>query len=386
MNHQVNVYYVVSRKSSLDSQGRIEYSNHRMYHIRDVYVFPEFDPKQALTNGEQYKLSFDTTYYKGIYYVSPPGRYLIKPEVLSQFLYVSPGALFSLTNTEQTQSRLADMKNHRLVNVTYVDAGTGVGKMSNEGLLDCIIQLTPMERQSFTVELEGTSTGGNIGGALNLIYQNKSLFRGAELFNLKLKGAYERLPKEVKGLQDTKEFGAEASIKLPRFLVPFKPKESFIRDHDPKTVLQGGFNYQQVPAYTRTIANVTLGYSWNGQRHISHNFNPLSFSFVKLPPGSIDSAFQKLIDKSAYLAYSYRNVLILGGNYNFVYNNQMIQKSKDYWNIRFAFDAAGNLLNMIYKLANASKDTSDLTYHFLGQPFAQFLKGEIDASYHYQNQ
>jgi len=384
MNHQVIVNYVVSRKSSLDSQGRIEYSNHTMYHIRDVYVFPEFDPKKALTNGEQYTLSFDTTFYKGIYFVSPPGRYLIKPEVLSQSLYISPGALFSLTNTEQTQSRLADMKNHRLVNVTYVDAGAGPGSRINEGLLDCIIQLTPMQRQSFTVELEGTSTGGNIGGALNLIYQNKSLFRGAELFNMKLKGAYERLPKELEGLKDTKEFGAEVSLKLPKFLVPYKPKESFIRDHDPKTVLQAGFNYQQVPAYTRTIANVTLGYSWNGQRHTSHNFNPLSFSFVKLPPESISSDFQELIDKSPYIAYSYRNVLILGGNYNITFNNQVIQKARDYWNIRVGFDAAGNLLNMIYKLANASKDTSDLTYHFLGQPFAQFLKGEIDASYHYK--
>jgi len=384
MNHQVNVDYVVSRNSSLDSQGRLVYSNHRMYHIRDVYVFPEFDPKQALTNSEQYKLSFDTTYYKGIYYVSPPGRYLIKPEVLSQFLYVSPGALFSLTNTEQTQSRLADMKNHRLVNVSYIDVGVGLGNKNNEGLLDCIIQLTPMERQSFTVELEGTSTGGNIGGALNLIYENKSLFHGAELFNLKLKGAYERLPAELIGLKDTKEFGAEVSLKLPKFLVPYNPKGSFIRNHDPKTVLQGGFNYQQVPAYTRTIANVTLGYSWNGNRHTSHNFNPLSFSFVKLPPESIDPVFQELIDKSPYLAYSYRNVLILGGNYNFVYNNQLVQKSKDYWNIRLAFDAAGNLLNGIYKLAKASKDNKDMTYHFLGQPFAQFLKGEIDASYHYR--
>jgi hypothetical protein len=45
-------------------------------------------------------------------------------------------------------------------------------------MLDAVIQLTPMQRQSFTVELEGTNTGGNLGGALNLIYQNKSLLRG----------------------------------------------------------------------------------------------------------------------------------------------------------------------------------------------------------------
>ena len=123
---------------------------------------------------------------------APPGRFLIKPEVINQSLYVSPGALFSLTKSEQTQTRLSDMKNHRLVNVTYRDAGRSPDPMRNESLLDCIIQLTPMLRQSFSVELEGTSTGGNLGGALSFIYQNKSLFRGAELFNIKLKGAYEK--------------------------------------------------------------------------------------------------------------------------------------------------------------------------------------------------
>ena len=64
MSHQVIVYYVVSRKSSLDSQGRLVYTNHNMYRIEDVYVFPEFDPKLTLKEGESYTRTFDTTYYK----------------------------------------------------------------------------------------------------------------------------------------------------------------------------------------------------------------------------------------------------------------------------------------------------------------------------------
>ena len=57
--------------------------------------------------------------------------------------------------------------------------------------LDCNIQLTLLSQQSFKAEIEGTNSAGNLGGALNLIYQHKNLFHGAELFNLKLKGAYE---------------------------------------------------------------------------------------------------------------------------------------------------------------------------------------------------
>ncbi len=380
MNRQVNVFYVVSRKSSLDSQGRMAYVNHKMYRIRDVYVFPEFDPRQTVTQAEQHDLLFDTTYYKGIYYVAPPGKFLIKPEVISQSLYVSPGALFTLSSTEQTQSRLADMKNHRLVNVTYTDVSEGVRARTNEGLLDCIIQLTPMQRQSFTIELEGTSTGGSPGGALNLLYQNRSLFRGAELFNLKLKGSYERL--KIKEFKNTQEYGVEASLRLPQLLVPIPVRESFIRKHDPKTVLQGGYNWQKVPVYIRTVANFTAGYSWKGNKYTKHNFNPLSFDVVKLP--FLDPEFRAMIDTTSYLAYSYRPVMVLGGNYDFLFNNQVVQKSKDYWIVRCGVDLAGNLLNLVYDLANVEKNKNDATYHLMGEPFAQFLKGEIDASYHFK--
>ena len=65
--------------------------------------------------------------------------------------------------------------------------------MISEMALNCNIQLTLLSQQSFKVELEGTNSAGNLGGALNLIYQHKNLFHGAELFSMKLKGAYEAL-------------------------------------------------------------------------------------------------------------------------------------------------------------------------------------------------
>ncbi|MCK7534502.1 MAG: hypothetical protein MZV63_27535 [Marinilabiliales bacterium] len=70
--------------------------------------------------------------------------------------------------------------------------------------------------------------------------------------------------------------------------------------------------------------------------------------------------------------------------YDFVFNNQMIQKSKGLLDIYgVGLDVAGNLLYMSYNLADAEKAT-DGTYHLFGQPFAQFVKAEVDASYHYR--
>ncbi|MRR18952.1 hypothetical protein EG827_02040, partial [bacterium] len=381
MNHKVIVQYVVTRRATADSQGRPVYSNHRMYRVRDVYVFPDFDPRLSLTLGEEYTRTFDTTFYKGIYFVAPPGRTMVKPEVLTQALYVAPGALFSETNARQTETHLADLKNHRLVNVSYADAETPAGEVRDVGMLDCIIQLTPMPRQSFTVELEGTHAGGNLGGALNLIYQNKSLFGGAEVFSMKLKGAYETLTDASYGFSNTQQYGFDANLSLPKFLMPIPEKERFIREHDPRTVIQAGYNYQKVPVYARSVANVSLGYSWRGNKYTKLSINPLSFNVVKMH--YIDPEYQAMIDTTSYLANSYRDVRIVGGRYDYVFNNQMLAKSRDYWNIRLSFDLAGNLLYLLYKLGNAEK-ASDDAYHLFGQPFAQFMKVEADAAYNYR--
>lgn len=376
--NQVNVYYAVSRSSSLDSQGKLVYSTHRMFRVRDVYIYPEFDPREALTQGEDYLTGFDTTSIDGFHFIIPPGKQYINPEVLKRAIYVMPGALYSVTNTEATHDHLAELKNHRLININYAEVPGFRGSRPGEGTLDCIIQLTPMDLQSYTIELEGTNSGGNLGGAVNLIYQNKSLFHGAENFSLKLKGAYETLTEAVTGFKNSQEYGVEATLRLPKFLMPYPSKELFIRKHDPKTVLQAGYNFQKMPVYTRTMANLTVGYSWKGNRYTSHTFNPLVFDVVNLP--YISPSFAARIDTTSYLKYSYRDVMVLGTNYNFVFNNQMIRKSKDYWHVRLGFDAAGNLLSLGYKIAGADK--VDDAYQLLKQPFAQYVKGEIDASYH----
>lgn len=381
MKHQVIVNYVVSPGATVDSQGRRTAAPHRMYRIRDIYVYPEFDPRTALTGDEKYISSLDTSYYGGIHFVAPPGRTIVRPEVLAQAIYVAPGALYSVTNAEMTQQHLSDLRNHRLVNVSFVDAGSISGDRRDDGMLDCVIQLTPVQRQSFTVELEGTNTGGNLGGALNLIYQNKSLLRGAEVFSMKLKGAYETLTEDVSGFNNTQQYGVEANLRLPKFMIPFPVKESFIRNKDPRTVLQAGYNYQKLPVFARSVANISLGYSWNGNKYTKFSVNPLSLNLVRLH--YINPDYQAMIDTMPYFANSLRNVSIVGGRYDFVFNNQLIQKKKDFWNVRVALDIAGNLLDGIYRTANISV-APDGTYHLFRQPFAQFIKAEVDAAYNYR--
>ncbi|HPT12413.1 MAG TPA: POTRA domain-containing protein, partial [Bacteroidales bacterium] len=68
--HEVDIFYNVSRKPSLDEQGKLIYTPHKLYRVKDVFIFPQFDPKVALREGESYISGFDTVNYEGLNFIS----------------------------------------------------------------------------------------------------------------------------------------------------------------------------------------------------------------------------------------------------------------------------------------------------------------------------
>jgi hypothetical protein len=373
---QVDIYYNISEFSKIDANNRIIKVPHSIYRVRNIYIYPDFVPKDAIDGGESYLSSLDTVHYKDYYFISPQKRPAIRYDLIIQSLYLKPGANYNVTNTEQTQSHLLALKTYRLVNIYYTEVPEENSKPGSVLTLDCTIQMTFLDKQSFKVELEGTNTAGSLGGAVNLIYQNKNLLRGAEMFNLKLKGAYEAISQKDT-LSGSQEYGIETSLRFPEFIIPFLKTEGFIKKYNPSTSILVAYDYQDMPFYKRTIANATFGYTWNGSKFNTHIVNPVQMNLVNLI--RIDPAFKIRIDSSSYLAYSYRDVLILGGSYSYIFNNQKIKNKRNYWFIRVNGETAGNLPAVACKLAGAEK--TDGSYHILGQQFAQYFKADIDLRY-----
>jgi hypothetical protein len=173
------------------------------------------------------------------------------------------------------------LKVFRLVTIDFTEpAGQEELTVRN---LDCNIQLTPFVLQSYAVELEGTNSSGNIGGGGNLIYQHRNLFRGAENFDLRFKGAIETLKESSSGsFGNMIELGTEATLNIPKFLLPFRT-EQFIKKFNPKTTLKLAYNFQRRPDYTRTVANASFGYVWKGNAFLTHIINPVEINLVKIP-------------------------------------------------------------------------------------------------------
>ena len=376
-HRQVDIVYGIRKFPIIDPGGRKTLVPHSVYQVRNVYIYPDFVPKDALEGGEEYRMSLDTTFYEGYFFISTKKKPEIKYHLIIQSLYIKPGGIYGLTKTEDTQSHLLALKNFRLVNIFYNEVQDADAIEGDRMTLDCNIQLTLLSQQSFKVELEGTNSAGNLGGALNLIYQHKNLFRGAELFNIKLKGAYEALSQQNSKLRSTQEYGVETSLRFPKFMVPFLQMDRFIKEYNPSTTLLAAYDFQSMPFYSRRMANATFGYTWNGKYFTTHIVNPVQVNWVNLV--SIDTAFERKIESSSYLAYSYRDMMIIGGNYSYIFNNQKIQKSKDYWFVRINAEAAGNLPSLVCRIAGLEK-TND-TYQIINQPFAQYIKADIDFRY-----
>lgn len=381
-NRQVNIFYLVKNYQKTGPNNITISLPHKQYKVRDIYIYPDYFPKEVLAGGEDYQKSLDTISYNGYYFITSLKKPTIKYDVIIQALYIKPGSTFNLSNTERSHNHLMSLKTYRLANIIYNELpDTSIlGDGSNR--LDCVIQLTPISKQSFSVELEGTNSGGNLGGALNFIYQNKNLFHGAEQFNLKLKGAYSTFSQDSAGIRSTREFGAESTIRLPKFFVPFLKSENFIKKYNPITTIQVAYNYQHLPVYTRTLANATFGYQWNDGPYRTHIVDPLQMNLVQIP--WIDpNYYRKVIQTSNYLINSYKDVLIAGGSYSYIYSDQTIKKSRDYWFVRLNVEAAGNLLRALMKVTGGKLYTDSLSSHYnlLGQPFAQFVRSDIDIRY-----
>ena len=374
---EVNVYYGIKKYTALDESNDPIITDHPVYRVRDVYIYPDYVPRDALEGGEEYLRSLDTINYRGYYFVTRKNKPEIRYDLIIQSLYLKPGATYNLTNTERSQSHLLTLKTYRLVNIIYNELLVPRDSLQAELLLDCNIQLTLLSQQSFRIEVEGTNSAGYFGGALNLVYQHKNIFRGAELLNLRLRGAYEAIRRENLGINSAQEFGVETSLRFPEFLLPFLKTEEFVKKYNPATTALLAYNYQNLPSFTRTMANASFGYNWKSGVYNEHIINPLQLNVINL--GRIDSAFLKNIETSVYQVASFRDVVILGGNYSYIFSNQQIKRSRDYWFLRFNAEASGNLLSLTSKISE--KEKTDGAYRIFGQPFAQYIRTDIDIRY-----
>ena len=376
-NHQVDLKMKVSNpvkrvKGFVDST--ISYP-HIRYKINDIFVTGDYSIRKTDS------LVSDTLFFDNIHYISED-HLSFRPRALKPSIYVKKGNLYSKKDAELTYRRISDYRAFKFINVQYkqVDA-------DSSDLLNCEIQVSPKPRHGFTVQTQGTNTAGNLGVALDFIYQNNNLLKGLELFEVRLNGALEvqQIVNDVNNENETIQqylpfntllFGPEASIQLPK-IPEFM---NFLGSSNPKTKIVSSYNYQQRPDYQRSIFNTSYGYTAKPNNKVTNIFNPAEVNFVNV---NLRPGFEQLLEQSnnLFLRNSFQSQLISSMRYTYIYNSQRVGESKNFFFFQGNFESSGLLLNGTRNFY-ANPGIIDDKFVIFGVPYSQYVRFDTDLRYY----
>jgi outer membrane protein assembly factor BamA len=308
------------------------------------------------------------------------------PGLFNDLMQMESGELYRLKDAKNTFNAFNRLRQFRFIDIQFRESVA----YRDTQLLDCYIRLAPVNKQSVSLDVEGTNTSGNLGIAGNVNYRHRNLLNGAELLHLNFKGAMERQQRVVDNMPEyfnTRELGVEASLTIPKLLGPGKIIDVF-RDFLPQTVFTLGYNFQRRPEYTRTISNFKFGYDWMTSELWKHTLNLVDFNMVNLY--RFDPEFIDFI-KDLYIKSSFTDHLIFATNYSVTYNTRSSGVNQNYSYMRVNVESAGNLLRLASGIANRPKVTaadseglgSPEYYQVLNTRFAQYVKSDIEFRYGY---
>ena len=368
-------------KENISTDPDIEtLKNHDRYTFRNFYYYTDEElQKQAFTeNTDSISVKASDTLHVENQYFIYNGQMRYKPQLLINSNHIDDKKFYSADLVDRTYNELFALRLFKIISIRFVE--TNVKDSLGHPTLDCIIRLTPSKRQAFTVTLEGTNSLGNFGVAGNIGYQHKNIFKSGELLDVTLLGATER---QSYGHGDSItrfhsfETGIDTKLTIPKYLAPIKTKSLF-RYSTPQTLIDVSFNYQHRPDFTRRLLRASFGYQWKSSEYSTNRFNLLDLNLVKMFD---DSAFVSRIE-NLFIKSSYTDHSISAWNYSYTYNTQNLQKRSAYTYFRAYAETAGNLLYGFNKLFDRHPFTTEVLsgpkYHFLGTPFAQYVKTDFE--------
>jgi hypothetical protein len=366
IENRVDVNLKLDLFRELQPDGSYFETLHKKYYFDHVYIYLDYDPLK-INKLNDYIISDSivsnryTIYYQG-------KKPAIRPRTLLNNSFLTPERPYSQLREDVTYTAYSGLNALNNIHIHFEEF-----QREDTARLNAYILAMPAKKQSIGYSIEGTNTAGNLGVASSINYTHRNLFRGAETFNFKVRGAYE-------AVSDFKspylEIGGEASIYIPKFVFPYI-RNSFLRRMRTSTELALSYNHQARPEYDRTLSSGGIRYTWQQRDRTSgrHQFDLLDIDYVYIP--RIDSLFLSRLPVNArYFGYS--NQFIVGMGYSYTQTTfDPMRRQRNAHSLRFSFESAGNILYGINVLLNAQKNEQG-SYKLFRTYFPQFAKGDID--------
>lgn len=336
------------------------------YRLIQVNVYPNHDLKDSLlTNFERFD---DKSYIQDTLF--------FKPNRLNPFITLEEGQLYNPKTSKNTARRLATIGAYKFVNIQYKEIESAL--TDSLGSLEANIYLSPLTKRAVRAELQAVTKSNNFAGPnLALTFSNRNLFKGGETFNLTANVGYETqiASGDNAGLSSL-ELGLKGELIYPRVISPFKINENFFKYSVPKTKTSLGVNYLGRSKLYQLISGTALfGYSWNANRYITYDINPISVNYTSLSQTSPE--FETILDNNPFLRRSFEQQFISGLTMSFTYNGKVDANHPNQFFLNSTLDVAGNSISLFGKQGDVGESKT-----FLGLEYAQYAKADVDFRFH----
>jgi len=337
------------------------------YKVKTINVYPNHDLEDST--------SMTTERFNQKNYLQD--SLFIKPKYLDKFITLEEGDYYNPQNSKNTARRLSSLGAYKYVNVRFQETDTMA--TDSLGSLNANIYLSPLTKRAIRAELQAVTKSNNFAGPnLALTYTNRNLFKGGENLSVSANLGYETqfASGDNAGLSSI-EVGLKTELMFPRVISPFSVNEDFFEYTVPKTKTSLGISYlNRSELYALVSGNALFGYTWNANRYITYDFNPISVNYTRL--SNTTEEFQEILDENPFLQRSFDQQFISGMTFSFTYNG-MVDTNETYQiYLNSTLDVAGNSISLF------GQDTEPgEPQEFLGLQYAQYAKADIDFRFHY---
>lgn len=374
-----------------NERGVPQWEDNAVYRIRNINVYPTYDPMLRSTLGFMPNANIDTTYIEGLNIIRDlEATPQLRNAVLRRTIPLYPNYVYNSEQVEHTYNELMLLGFFRNAKVdfrrveedeayvTFMNVDDAGAELLNtrERFLDCNIYCTPALKQSMKVELEASTTSTFYGLSATLGYGNRNVFRGAESFDIAARFGFEFMYARDVKKRSAIEVGITAGLSFPRFLAPFRLRPG-MNVSQPRTRLELAFDYQNRPYYERNIFTARWAYSWNQGERSSFVLRPVDINWIDV--NSVDDAFLADID-NRYLRTSFESQLTAGLSASYSYNTQRSDMDMDATVVRANLETAGNLIHGLESLFSHHAPEKDY-YEILGIRYSQYVRAELSASH-----
>lgn len=342
---------------------------HKQYTIGDVTFV--IDNASVTSNA-------DTTKYKG-YNIVYPGYLPFRKKMLVSRSTIKPGELFKDNEFKYTYNSINQLSAVALTSIQTTER-------KDNDTIDCVILVNHNKPNSLGVDVEATNSAGDLGAALSTTFQNNNFLRGSETFTFKLRGAYEAIT-GLEGYEGNNyiEFGGEARLAFPNFLLPYV-KRSWSGKHNATSEVVLQYNLQNRPEFQRRVFTAGWRYKWQSiNQQIAHRFDLMEINYVLMPWISKTFKEHYLDDigkTNAILRYNYENLLITKTGYTYSYNSLGPSErtyGKNAYTVKFNIEASGFVLDGLTSLIK-TETNNEGSRTFCGIAYAEYVRGDFDYS------